>query len=164
MVWIIIRKFTEEFAVLNDISARNYSVTLKVIVFSTVISLCSFASGGAAENIEKRPSPHGIDGMCQVCHVEPEDTLTGWFTSGARKRSMILDSNALCRQCHGIDFGHGVGEIPRLNREDLPMDKDGKIACAITCHNMHIKSDNHAQNKYHLRLSIPNLCLSCHKK
>ena len=164
MEWIIIRKLTEEFAVLNNNRLRKFSLFLMINVFFTLIPLCSFASGDTAENIEKRPSPHGIDGMCQVCHVEPEDTLTGWFTSGTRKRNMILDNNALCRQCHGFDFGHGVGKIPKQNREELPMDKEGKIACAITCHNMHIKSENHAQNRYHLRLKVPNLCLSCHNK
>lgn len=142
----------------------NYVFICLIQFIFTLTPFESVASDSTVVNKIKRPSPHGVKKSCQVCHVETEDTLNGWFTSGARKRSMLLDYNALCQQCHGIDFGHGVNRVPKMNREELPMGKEGKIACAITCHNMHIKADDYAQNRYHLRLKVPDLCLSCHDK
>jgi hypothetical protein len=44
------------------------------------------------------------------------------------------------------------------------MDIEGKITCAITCHDMHIKSDDRTQSRYHLRYEKNRLCLSCHNK
>ncbi|MBT0662790.1 cytochrome C [Geobacter pelophilus] len=112
----------------------------------------------------KAPSPHGVAGKCQVCHVEPEDSLNSWFTFTSTKKKLTLDFNEVCRQCHGLDFGHGVGKKPALNRESLPLDSSGKITCAVTCHNIHIASDDPRQSQYHLRLIGAPLCLSCHKK
>lgn len=108
--------------------------------------------------------PHVEKGHCDVCHIAAEDTLNSWFTFPSTKKQLKSDYNSLCRQCHGLDFGHGVGKHPTFNRAELPMDKDGKIACAITCHKMHIKSDDEKQTKYHLRHDQNTLCLSCHPK
>lgn len=109
-------------------------------------------------------SPHGEDADCVVCHVASGVDLRSWFTLPSTKRKFKTDYNTLCRQCHGVDFGHGVGEKPALNRKGLPLDAKGTIACAITCHNMHIKSEDPTQNRYHLRTSRENLCFSCHDK
>jgi hypothetical protein len=127
----------------------------------------SIASGDSGEEqVTKKPSPHGVKGSCQVCHVETEDRLNRWslFSYGIDKKKLTLDYNALCRQCHGVDFGHGVGKSTKFNKEDLPMDMEGKITCAITCHDMHIKSDDRTQSRYHLRYEKNRLCLSCHNK
>jgi hypothetical protein len=141
--------------------------TLLALIMIISISHQSIASGeSGAEQEIKKPSPHGVKGSCQICHVEIEERLNRWslFSFGIDKKKLTMDYNALCRQCHGIAFGHGVGKISKLNREDLPMDMDGKIACAITCHDMHINSDDRTQNHYHLRYEKNKLCLSCHNK
>ena len=109
-------------------------------------------------------SPHGEDADCTVCHVASEADLRSWFTFPSTRKKFNADYNTLCRQCHGVDFGHGVGKKPALNRGGLPLDAQGAIACAITCHNMHIKSEDATQNRYHLRASRENLCFSCHDK
>ena len=108
-------------------------------------------------------NPHAGDGHCQVCHVLPQEDLQSWFTFTSSKKKLIKDFNELCRQCHGVKFGHGVGKVPKMNREGLPLDSNGLIACAITCHNMHVISEDSAQNEKHLRLPIVRLCISCHK-
>jgi len=141
---------------------------MKVLLIFGMLSLISNISIASDADVDgqkaKRPSPHKVNGKCQECHVESEDTLNSWFTFGSTKRKLKLDFNATCIQCHGLDFGHGVGKTPKLNREGLPLDKDGKIVCAITCHNMHIESDDLLQDRYHLRVKGGGLCLSCHNK
>ncbi len=109
-------------------------------------------------------SPHGTDADCSVCHTASKADLESWFTFPWTKKKFKSDYNAMCQQCHGIDFGHGAGKKPALNRDGLRLAADGTIACAITCHNMHVKSDDPVQNKYHLRMSRDNLCFSCHDK
>jgi hypothetical protein len=110
----------------------------------------------------EKGNPHGAKGKCEVCHQASEDTLTGWFTFSSTKKKMRMDLNSLCRQCHGVQFGHGVGKHTEMNLKGLPMDVEGKITCAITCHNMHVKSTDPVQSRYHLRLPKNTLCLSCH--
>lgn len=109
-------------------------------------------------------NPHTGKGNCQLCHVATEDDLNGWFTFASTKRAFRKDFNELCRQCHGVQFGHGIGKAPSMNKLDLPLDAEGRIACAITCHNMHVKSDDMVQQKYHLRFTQFKLCVSCHKE
>lgn len=111
------------------------------------------------ENIRKT-SPHTVSGNCEVCHVMTEDDLRSFFTFPSNKKKLRKDFNETCRQCHGVQFGHGVGKIPKMNRDTLPLDAEGKIACAITCHEMHGNGDRSGK---HLRLPIDKLCLSCHK-
>jgi hypothetical protein len=130
-----------------------------------LIAGLSVASDGSSEEQNpKKASPHGVSGACHFCHVESEDTLNGWFVLPSTKKKLTLDYVAVCRQCHGVDFGHGVGRVPKLNREELPLDNNGKIACAITCHDMHVKSTDSIQSRYFLRLKGGGLCLSCHNK
>jgi hypothetical protein len=139
---------------------KNFAVILTFLL----LPLAAYAQDGQVEPTSKRPSPHGKKGDCQVCHLETEETLNSWFTFGSTKRKLRLGLNELCRQCHGVDFGHGVGNEPSQNLRDLPLDAEGKIACAVTCHNMHIVAADPTQNRYHLRDKFGNLCLSCHKK
>jgi hypothetical protein len=115
-------------------------------------------------SLKQKLSPHGKTAQCGVCHVAPEDDLRSLFTFPSTKRKFVTDLNSLCRQCHGVDFGHGVEKKTDMNKDNLPMDADGKIACAITCHNMHVKSDDQIQNRYHLRTTREKLCFSCHNK
>lgn len=115
--------------------------------------------GGAA-----KANPHAAQGNCEVCHVAGEADLNSWFTLSSTKKRMRKDHVSLCQDCHGVEFGHGVGKWPKMNRENLPLDAEGKIACAITCHDMHIKSSDEKQQKFHLRLGSVKLCLSCHNK
>lgn len=112
-----------------------------------------------------KANPHHGDGGCGACHVASEAELKSFFTSDGKKRSLRADLVAVCRQCHGVGFGHGVGKKPELNRASLPLAADGTITCAVTCHDMHLPdvSDRH-QNRYHLRLPIERLCVSCHNK
>ena len=138
--------------------------TLAIAFSFLLVSSLASAADSRASSTDKRPSPHGVAGQCQICHVEPEDVLSGWFTSGVRKRALVVDHNTLCRQCHGVAFGHGVEKEPETNDEGFPLAPDGTIACAITCHNMHIKAEDPVQNRYHLRAKQPTLCLSCHRK
>ena len=130
-----------------------------------VLALSGAVSGSEEITSPKgKVSPHGEDADCSVCHVASEADLRSWFTFPSTKKKFKADYNTLCRQCHGVDFGHGVGNKPALNRGGLPLDAQGAIACAVTCHNMHIKSDDATQNRYHLRTSRENLCFSCHDK
>ncbi|SNB45275.1 cytochrome C [Geobacter sp. DSM 9736] len=108
--------------------------------------------------------PHNDSAKCDLCHEATEEDLKSWFTFSSTKKKMRLDYNEVCWQCHDIDFGHGVGKSPKKNRENLPLDAEGKITCAITCHNMHIKTSEQHQNKFHLRFSHMKLCLSCHDR
>lgn len=135
--------------------------------FITIVALLVMTAGpGMAEETGNSPAgniyPHDDKGNCDICHLAPESDLRSWFTFGSTKRKLHGDYNALCLKCHNIALGHGVGKRPKTNRERLPLDGDGKIACAITCHNMHIKSDDQKQAKFHLRTPVNSLCRSCH--
>jgi hypothetical protein len=122
----------------------------------------SVGTGMAEETGKPLTYPHDDKGNCDICHMASESDLRSWFTFGSTKKRLRKDYNGLCQQCHTVDMGHGVGKRPQMNRERLPLDGDGKIACAITCHNMHIKSDDREQAKFHLRTPVDTLCRSCH--
>lgn len=110
-------------------------------------------------------SPHNENGDCAQCHVAPREKLESWLTFGSTKRQLHADHNALCRKCHGVSFGHGAGKKPAMNRANLPLSSDGTINCALTCHDMHVVSeDNPDQQRLHLRMPLVKLCLSCHDK
>ncbi|KAF0218289.1 MAG: hypothetical protein FD174_3042 [Geobacteraceae bacterium] len=130
--------------------------------------LLTMPSTGRAEDAASPPAekinPHGDKGKCEICHVASEEDLNSWFTFSSTKKKLHKDFNALCRQCHGVEFGHGIGKPTKMNLEALPMDAEGKIACAVTCHNVHVKNGDPEQARYYLRLSKDRLCLSCHKK
>lgn len=113
----------------------------------------------------KHINPHGEGGDCSLCHLLSAKELSRLTAADAAKRRLRADFVAVCLQCHGVGFGHGVGKKPDMNRESLPLDKDGKITCAVTCHNMHLKDPlSPHQDRYHLRLPSERLCVSCHDK
>ncbi len=137
---------------------------MKTLAGALMVSLLAVSSAaGETGSHPARVNPHSGTGNCHVCHVATEADLGSRFTSPSVKKKLLADSTRLCRQCHGVAFGHGVGKTPAMNRRDLPLDADGKIACAMTCHNIHVKSDDPVQSRYHLRLTRDELCLSCHK-
>lgn len=132
-----------------------------ILAVCSVQSLALPVPGGTAK--VSGPNPHKADAACGLCHAASEDVLNSWFSLGSTKRRLTNDPTALCQKCHGLGFGHGVGKHPKLNREDLPLTEAGTIACALTCHNMHLKNPADAQQKrYMLRLPISRLCASCH--
>lgn len=137
---------------------------LALLVVAAAAPSTSFGEA-PVEAVSGRVNPHVEDGDCTACHLIPVKELKGFFTAGAEKRKLRGDFVAVCLQCHGVGFGHGVGKKPELNREDLPLDNDGRITCAITCHNMHLKKSlTPQQGHYHLRLPSERLCVSCHDK
>jgi len=140
----------------------KYSIMAGVLVAGLVFSGMGRADY-AAFNTDY--NPHISPESCEVCHLLPKEKLGGFFTSKALKRQFRTDLVNLCRQCHGMGFGHGVGMKPDMNREGLPLADNGTITCATTCHAMHIKNPaDHEQEHYHLRLPMAKLCFSCHEK
>ena len=138
----------------------------KVMVLAAIVTL-SVAGSGVAEESAKvsMPNPHSDKGDCATCHVAPAEKLRSWFTLSSTKRQLVADPTTLCQKCHGVSFGHGVGKKPDMNRADLPLDDQGNITCALTCHNMHISGvSDQKQLHYHLRLPNDDLCNSCHNK
>jgi len=142
-------------------SSSTVVLTLSFILFASV--------GFAAIEPEQKPllgrNPHNDDGDCSICHVAPVEKLKGWFVFPSTKRQLKEDPNTLCRKCHGLSFGHGVGKKPALNLAGLPLSEDGTINCALTCHDMHISGvEDLSQQRLHLRLPNTKLCVSCHDK
>lgn len=133
---------------------------LSVVIFPAL--LCAEEHSSAIP--DKKLNPHAGKGNCQVCHVETEESLNAWSFFGSAKRRMKADHNAVCMQCHGMEFGHGVGKPPKANVDNLPLDEHGNIACALTCHSMHVKTNDQSQTYYHLRLPNNRICESCHPK
>lgn len=111
-----------------------------------------------------RKNPHLPGATCDLCHEAPAEDLASWFTFPSTKRRLKGGRNGLCQGCHQQDFGHGVGATPRQNKRDLPLD-GGLIACAITCHDMHLPAtEDRFQRRYFLRHKLDDLCRSCHDK
>lgn len=138
-------------------------------VLMTLVVLFSCSAACAAEGVNI--SPHSDAGDCAICHVAPEGKLRGWFVFGSTKREMKADLNQLCLRCHtvepthaggffGVGIGHATGKKPAVNHENLPLASDGTITCAITCHNVHVTSDDRQLKR--LRLPVNSLCMSCH--
>jgi hypothetical protein len=107
-------------------------------------------------------SPHNDNGDCTICHVYPAETLRSWFVFGSTKRQLKDDLVEVCRKCHGSGFGHAIGKKTAVNHSRLPLDGKGEITCAITCHDMHVQTEDQKQKFYHLRLPFDALCVSCH--
>lgn len=126
-----------------------------------LLAIPCFAEDDALKQVSTL-NPHTLKGNCDICHSASEKDLNSWFTFSSTKRLMKKDLNMTCQQCHGVEFGHGIGKWTNLNRDNLPMDANGYIACAITCHDMHVKTTDQHQNKFHLRVPSNKLCLSCH--
>lgn len=146
-----------------------YRAVLIMVIITLVQMLHSpaadAAGGDPAARAAHGPSPHNENGTCSICHVAPADTLRSWFAFGSTKRALVADPTTLCRTCHGVSFGHGIGKRPALNRDSLPLNNDGTINCALTCHDMHISgTDDPLQQRNHLRLQQDRLCFSCHNR
>lgn len=139
------------------------SLTMALVSAFLLTATVSFAAIEPEQKPLLGTNPHGPDGDCSICHVAPVSKLRGWFVFPSTKRQMKADPNTLCRQCHGVSFGHGVGKKPAMNRDDLPLSADGTINCALTCHDMHISNvDDPSQQRLHLRFPNTKLCQSCH--
>lgn len=140
------------------------------LVMMTLVLFFSCTNLYAAEN--SKISPHGENGDCAICHVAPVSKLRGWFVFDSTKREMKADLDQVCLKCHtiepesedsaGIGIGHATGKKLKINRQNLPLASDGTITCATTCHNMHPGSDNPNLQRKRLRLSVNELCMSCH--
>lgn len=127
--------------------------------------VCSAAMHTPVGAEDTASNPHGDPQGCTVCHVLSREKLERFFTPDAQKRHLRTDPVTLCRQCHGVGFGHGVGKRPEMNRDGLPLAGDGTITCATTCHSMHVKSPaDQEQEHYHLRLPLSKICFSCHER
>lgn len=151
----------------------SHNNVMYVSVFITVITLSSVVygffepphGGDPAARGKYGKSPHKADGDCSVCHVAPKEELNSWFTFGSTKRKMVADPVQLCVRCHGTGFGHGTGKKPDINTTNLPLNSDGTITCAVTCHDMHISEfKDKAQEQFYLRYDNVKLCTSCHNK
>lgn len=114
--------------------------------------------------VDEMTNPHK-SGNCQVCHLAPSDLLTKEKSSEnelLQKKQMRTDSISLCTTCHkaAIESEHRVGIGTKLNKENLPLNHQGDMTCATTCHDMHTKEP--ALTRYLLRKPFDALCLSCH--
>lgn len=115
---------------------------------------CMFfpSSGGKKEIL----NPHGRAESCNVCHSPDDD---GGYSAG----NLLFDLNSTCTNCHKKGRAdHAVGLVPPINSYDLPLDEDGRINCAITCHNMHPGEDMPFSG--FVREVDGELCLSCHEQ
>ena len=139
-----------------------------VVVLTTWLGV--LASGGfcaAGDNIARTKygvSPHSDSGDCTLCHAFPAEKLRSWFALGSTKRKLKDGPVEVCKKCHGLDFGHGIGRCTAVNHAKLPLADDGTITCATTCHSMHIRTEDPKQTFLHLRLPFDSLCISCHDK
>lgn len=147
-------------------------IPLRTIVVTTIM-LALQVSTCLPE--EATPNPHSESGDCSVCHVASVDKLRGWFVFGSTKKELKDDLNTVCKKCHtvqisspdgliGVGVGHATGKKTSINHKNLPLASDGTITCAITCHNMHVISDDRHQQLKHLRLPANSLCISCHDR
>lgn len=114
--------------------------------------------------VDENTNPH-IDQKCQVCHTAPDDLLAKENPADneiPRIRLMRTDLINLCSQCHkaSVENEHTVGVETKLNRQNLPLDHEGKITCAITCHDVHTKLPG--LSRFFLRTDPNSLCFSCH--
>lgn len=143
-----------------------FGVTFFIIIPVIAFSFFEPQHGvNSTEPLKHSKSPHKDDIDCKICHIASKDDLKSWFTFSSTKRKMIADPVVLCVKCHGTGFGHGTGKKPDINVTDLPLNTDGTITCAITCHNMHISEfKDKAQERFYLRYDNVKLCKSCHNK
>jgi|GEM_PF-4664609 len=125
----------------------------KFIVLLPAIFLVLYAFQAFAEQYNKSGYPHFSKDACNVCHL----------SHGAK--ALIKDPISLCKGCHPTshDKDHKVGIKTKLNRANLPLDSEGRIVCAYTCHNMHPEKGTAFENNL-LRTDPDTLCLSCHEK
>lgn len=116
--------------------------------------------------VDESTDPHR-EKKCQVCHIASNEVLAkenALESEIIRRKQMRTDLIDLCVQCHRDRSSEGaehvVGVRTKLNRENLPLDHEGKISCATTCHDMHIKDPGLMGSL--MRHPVNTLCLSCH--
>ena len=143
---------------------RFYLQGLLLSLTALYLTACQSLYGISQEN------PHISENDCANCHsAEPTLLLTArkGQVSSANKlyspaRLMKYDLNRLCIRCHkGGEGDHAVSLKPEINRHSLPLDKEGRINCATTCHDVH---PGHKDSRGYLRQPARELCLSCHDK
>ncbi len=133
------------------------------IIVGIVIQLNSIENSNASEQ-NALPTKLNNNAHCIICHTTAAKDDIVIVTSDAPAVQINKDLNAICLSCHSRSYGHGIDNKPLVNRNNLPLNSDGKISCAITCHNMHARSSDLVQSRYYLRLPASELCLSCHIK
>lgn len=137
-----------------------------------VLSSCQSVTPGMAVNktnprflkeagVDENVNPHK-DGVCKACHSADKDLLNKEVpteTEVAQRKLMRTDPVNLCVTCHkaSLESEHVVGIETKLNRNNLPLDHQGNITCATTCHDVHSKDLG-----LMLRHPFDTLCLSCH--
>lgn len=114
--------------------------------------------------VDEKTNPHK-DENCLVCHTASKELLMKGNpaeSEAVQRRLMRTDLIDLCSRCHkaSVESEHTVGIPTKLNRENLPLDPQGNITCATTCHDVHTKAPG--LDKRMLRHSFDTLCLSCH--
>lgn len=114
--------------------------------------------------VDEKTNPHK-DENCVVCHMATKELLTKEGPGEkeiVQRRFMRTDLIDLCVRCHGgpLEYEHSVGVPTKLNKENLPLDPQGNITCATTCHDVHTKKQGFAKGM--LRLPFNDLCFSCH--
>ena len=116
--------------------------------------------------VKKDFNPHEGDN-CNVCHVATVKILNSPSPSkkeALSRQSMRTDLVRLCDDCHMASKWphHLTGVKPKINIGDLPLDANGLITCATTCHRVHTTDPELSRGK--LRHSFDILCYSCHDK
>lgn len=126
-------------------------LSLKILFFSFSL-LVLLLSVVFSESV-RESYPHFSKDGCKACHL----------THNAK--SLIKDPVTLCKECHPTAHAkdHRVGIKTKINKANLPLDGDGNIVCAYTCHNMHPEKGSAFENNL-LRTDPDTLCLSCHEK
>ena len=114
--------------------------------------------------VDEKTNPH-MDQKCQICHTAPDELLKKENPADNEiilRRLMRTDLINLCSQCHkaSAENEHTVGVETKLNRQNLPLDHEGKITCAATCHDVHTKAPG--LSRFFLRVDPNTLCFSCH--
>lgn len=142
---------------------------LVAMTVSVLLALCPYVSRGtvslSATTDNSTVNPHADTDHCGSCHILVKDDLLRNDVATIKKSELKGGPVEVCRQCHGIGFGHGVGKKPAMNRENLPLDAAGVITCALTCHDIHLaEAKDPRQKQYFLRLPSDTLCYSCHDK
>lgn len=96
---------------------------------------------------------HLSSNSCYECHEDIN-----------KPKLLIGGPDMVCKRCHpSMLINHKVGVITRLNRENLPLDEEGRITCAYTCHNVHPEGNSDFEKKL-LRMEVNKICFSCHDK
>ncbi|MSN26265.1 MAG: cytochrome C [Geobacter sp.] len=140
----------------------RYLILSTALLSSLLVSVGYCSAGDKTASEKFGASPHTETGDCTICHLYSAETLRSWFVFGSTKKLLNGNLNEVCRNCHGSGFGHGVGKKTKVNHANLPLNHDGEITCATTCHDMHVRTEDQKQKYFHLRRPFDSLCISCH--